>query len=357
MKSTFTMNYLPYADGIPINLLAGCFNRRSTTYKFYWFLSLIQFVEQGKEKIEKKNLFAQMIANSWYTLNYFHISFGVQDKFQAAIRSIREIEKINVQEKTEVVFKKLIESKNRETQQLLWHFNINVPHKFLSPWISADNQKVVYHFSQDFDNNCPYALFDDFVVINPKWKEYLQRNSKILKDFCYWNLILYLQSRNPNVPDIANKLIKSPQRTPLNEQRNVFWNIVLEEKGKIKCIYTGKDLIIGDYVVEHFIPYSFVSHDLIWNLLPADKSFNGSKSNKLPPLEKYFDAFYQIQREAVEIVVRKTPKNKFLQEYLTIFPNVESAKDLPAVFDRVRFKENFQSLVSIASNNGFMFLK
>uniref|UniRef100_UPI0040483A9D HNH endonuclease domain-containing protein n=1 Tax=Mariniflexile sp. TaxID=1979402 RepID=UPI0040483A9D len=55
-----------------------------------------------------------------------------------------------------------------------------------------------------------------------------------------------------------------------------------DELGSVDCIYTGEKLIKGNYAVEHFIPYSFVSHDLIWNLIPADKSFNSSKSNRLP---------------------------------------------------------------------------
>ncbi|MFN5883821.1 MAG: HNH endonuclease domain-containing protein, partial [Bacteroidota bacterium] len=57
---------------------------------------------------------------------------------------------------------------------------------------------------------------------------------------------------------------------------------MLHEVGSIQCIYTNNDLVIGNYAVEHFVPYSFVSHDLMWNLIPADTSFNSSKSDKLP---------------------------------------------------------------------------
>ena len=51
---------------------------------------------------------------------------------------------------------------------------------------------------------------------------------------------------------------------------------------------------MSDYAVEHFLPYAFVSHDLMWNLIPADRSFNSSKSDKLPPLERYFEPYYDI---------------------------------------------------------------
>ena len=30
----------------------------------------------------------------------------------------------------------------------------------------------------------------------------------------------------------------------------------------------------------------------MWNLIPADPSFNSSKSDRLPPMDRYFDDFY-----------------------------------------------------------------
>jgi 5-methylcytosine-specific restriction endonuclease McrA len=116
------------------------------------------------------------------------------------------------------------------------------------------------------------------------------RHAGILRNFCYWNPAVYWQAKNPNVPDIPNKLIKLPVRKALTEQRK-FWDIVINELGSAECIYTNKKLVVGDYVVEHFLPYAFVSHDLMWNLIPADRSFNSSKSDKLPPLDKYFQPY------------------------------------------------------------------
>ena len=109
--------------------------------------------------------------------------------------------------------------------------------------------------------------------------------------------------------------------------------------------------MIGNYAVEHFIPYSFVSHDLIWNLIPADKSFNCSKSDKLPSLDKYYDSFFKLQQVAIGIVKNKSPKNKFLEDYLSIFPDIEES------FTKQNFKERIQPLITIASNNGFQFLQ
>ncbi|MBN2173284.1 MAG: HNH endonuclease, partial [Bacteroidales bacterium] len=308
---------LPINSALPINLLAACFNNTSATYKFYWLLSILQAIEQKKEKILKSELFARMVSNAWYTVNYFHVSFGKQDKLQQAIETIKELERFTVDENRESIVSNLTISENQITLTQLRYFNNQVPHWFLSPWFPKKEKSEIYIASKTFENKCVYALYDNDIQINPQWFGYLFDNISLLKSFCYWNLAIYLQAKNPNVPDIPNKLIKPAIRSSLNQQRLNFWNLVINEMGSVNCIYTGKKLTLGKFAVEHFIPYNFVSHDLIWNLIPADKSFNNKKSDKLPPLNKYFDGFYNLQRNAIEIIKMKNPKNKFLQDYIS----------------------------------------
>ncbi len=93
-----------------------------------------------------------------------------------------------------------------------------------------------------------------------------------------------------------------------------------------------------------------MSHDLIWNLIPADPSFNGTKSDKLPPLNIFFDPFFDVQKIGVDVMKIKYPRNKQLEDYLTIFP------DLNESFTKEKMKENIQPLITIASNNGFEYM-
>ena len=348
---------LPFKQGLPVHLLAACFNNTSATYKFYWFLSILHSIESGKRKITKTELFARMISNAWYTVNYFHLSFGIQDKLQRAIEVIRSREEIMIDESREKIVQHLIRSENPYSVQQLKYFNNQVPHWFLSPWFPKKDKTEIYKSSQTFVNQCLYGLFDDNIEINPEWKIYLLDNIRVLKDFCYWNLAIFLQAKNPNVPDIPNKLIKPAVRNSMTNQRRNFWDIVLRELGSVDCIYTGKRLTCGNYAIEHFIPYSFVSHDLIWNLIPSDKSFNSSKSDKLPPLDKYFYPFYSLQKSAIDIVKVKTPKNKLLEDYLTIFPYLDEINLLPEQVTIDRFRERLEPLIIIASNNGFEFMQ
>lgn len=341
---------LPDQADLPVNRLAACFNNTSATYKFYWFMAVLGRVEAGQTQIAKRDLFSEMIAHAWFTVNYFHVSFGKQDQLQQAIERIRQIEGFTIDASRGAIFSKLSNTLNKQTLKELRYFNSEVPHRFLSPWFPADNRNQAYQQAQAFTNNCPYALHDEHITINPAWITYLQKNAGILKAFCYWNLATYLQAKNPNVPDIPNKLIKTPVRKSLNEQRK-FWDIVIDELGGVDCIYTNTKLQTGQYAVEHFIPYAFVSHDLMWNLIPASPVFNSTKSDKLPRLDHYFEPFYRLQRNAIDIIRYKAPKNKFLQDYLTLFPSLD-----PEHLSQQKFLEQLQPLITIASNNGFLYI-
>jgi hypothetical protein len=175
---------------------------------------------------------------------------------------------------------------------LLPYFDSEVPHRFLSPWfaIAKGDRQTIYTFSKDFLADSPYGISEHKITINPKWITYFSENSGILKSYCYWHLSLYLQKHNPNVPDIPNKLIKPARRNSLSRHRKDFWDIVIAHNGPVNCICTQKPLNIGNYAVEHFVPCAFVSHNMIWNLIPADPGFNSTKCDKLPPVDRYFDA-------------------------------------------------------------------
>ena len=350
--------YLPISFTLPIDRLAGCFVNTTASYKFYWFLSLIQSIEHGKRKISRRELYARMVANAWYSVNYFKLSLGKQDSLSKIIENIRDTEGVDQKEEIDKIISKLTSNdiENTTIRQLETLGN-NVPYYFLSPWVgSGKTIKEFISASQSFDNQCPYAIFDTHILINDDWFDYIFQHSGILKDFCHWNLSLYLQSKNPNTPAITEKLNFNPndKRNQLTKQKSDFWNIAINQLSSINCIYTHQPLSIGKYALDHFIPHSFVSHDLIWNLIPADPSFNSKKSNKIPDLNIYFDSFFDLQIKAYKIVLNLNTKNRFLEDYLTIFPDLDFHNLEEPNYDA--FRNTMQPLVTIARNNGFQSL-
>lgn len=341
---------LPKNQKVSVGLLSSVFNNTSATYKFYWFLAILEAIEEGKYEISKHELFARMVANAWYTVNYFQVSFGKQDKIQSAVEFLKGHELINLNEKKQTIIKHLMNSSSKETKKQLKHFDAEVPQRFLSPWIGSRGSKTnLYKLSQHEQNCPPYALYNDSILIQSEWLDYFKQNSGVLKDFCYWNLTLFIQSRNPNVPDIPNKLKRPGNRGSLSKHKTHFWDIVIKELGHVDCIYTGEKLIKGTYAVEHFIPFQFVAHDLMWNLIPADPRFNSSKGSKLPQMDAYFNDFYELQKEAVDIVSKLKPNNVFLEEYLTVFPDLN--------LNKIKYEECIQPMLTIAHNNGFQWMR
>ncbi|WP_202615347.1 HNH endonuclease domain-containing protein [Algoriphagus kandeliae] len=308
-------------------------------------------LEEEGLKIEKRKIFARMLANAWYTVNYFKVSFGKQDKIQEAISYFHQKKGIPIDLGRTRVWERILSFSDHGSISVLSHFDNQVPHWFLSPWFPKMSKSQIYLNSRDSKRRVPYFLDSDFVEINTEWLGYFLKNAAILKDFCFWNLSLFLQKQNPNVPDIPNKLIKPINRASLNRQKKDFWNFYFDEVKEQKCIYSGENLTSKNYVLDHFIPYNFVSHDLNWNLVPAHSSINASKSDKLPRLNQYFDSFFEIQKRALEIVIKRNPSTKFIEDYLSIFPSIESFQysGLP----KNRFKETIEPLITIAHNNGF----
>lgn len=340
--------HLPNHPEISISKLSSVFKNTSATYKFYWFWSILEAIEDGQSTIDKKEIFSRMLALAWYPVNYFHLSFGKQDSIQDAILKVRDIEGFTIDDKRSFILERLVNSTNPETIQLLTHFDKNVPHKFLSPWLGSKSKSKIYEHSLEIKNNAPYSLFKDHIVISDKWLHYFYTNTAVLKAFCYWNLALFLQFRNPNVPDIPNKIHRPIVRGSLNNHKSKFWDRVIDEIGNVHCIYTGNKIIKGNYAIEHFIPHQFVAHDLMWNLIPADMTFNSIKSDKLPRFEIYFDSFYNFQKTGIEIIKQIAPKNHYLQDYLPIFPDLE--------IDKYKFEEHIKPMLTIAHNKGFQYL-
>ena len=137
-------------------------------------------------------------------------------------------------------------------------------------------------------------------------------------DFTYWNLMQFLQARNPNVPAISSKLIRPESRSSLANQHR-YWNKVIQIGGPVRCIYTGHELYPSDYELDHFIPWSFVSHDLLWNLIPADGSINSSKSNYLPDLDIYLPKLAKLQHHSLKVSIQANYQPTILEEFLEVY--------------------------------------
>lgn len=116
----------------------------------------------------------------------------------------------------------------------------------------------------------------------------------------YYEWIKYLEKANLEEDSyaLANKLDVSTERQNLSSYRDV-----LVEFKQTRCFYCGhelKDASDSAGPVDHFIPWSFVKDDKLWNFVLACPHCNSSKSNILPD-RQYFTEIKERNRKLCNV--------------------------------------------------------
>lgn len=356
---------IPQSDILTTNRLGKVFSNTVATYKFFWFLSIMQIhAKTDNPRISVWDIVVRMVANAWFPVHYFRLSFGKSDSLYDIVMNLHHITNISIDANVDTVIRGIKNSiADARVKEELTTLTLNVPYWFLSPWMPFPaktpldkKRKETILRSQRLENNCLYSLHKDdndfYIVLNPAWDTYLHTHYNILVDFAYWNLTLFLQTRNPNVPAIPNKLIRPDVRNSLTKQHS-YWDMVMELDGPIQCIYTDTELHPQEYALDHFISWSFVCHDLLWNLIPSNGSINSSKSNKLPDLDFYLPKLAALQHHSIKVMINANREPKVMEDFVSLG---YSAKDL-AEMSRDRFRElyerTFNPISQIALNMGF----
>ena len=352
------MIQIPQSDLLTTNRLGNIFSKTVATYKFFWFVSIMQIhAKKGSMKISVWDIVIRMVANAWYPIHYFRLSFGKSDSLFDIVMELQSITQIPIDADAETIIVGIKDRLgDRRVMSLLNTLTLNVPYRFLSPWIKYTWDEDVIKRSRSFENGCLYSLYKDGVtfniVLNPAWDAYLHSHYNILVDFAYWNLTQFLQVRNPNVPAIPNKLIRPDVRNSLTKQHN-YWDMVMEIGGPIHCIYTNHVLHPQAYDLDHFIPWSFVSHDLLWNLIPSDGSINSSKSNKLPDLDFYLPKLAEMQQYALQALLHVNKEPKVMEDFVSLGYTAKELADMSSERFLEVYERTFNPINQIALNMGF----
>jgi hypothetical protein len=127
------------------------------------------------------------------------------------------------------------------------------------------------------------------VVFSATHIKELKNHGQLLMQFLYFKWTQLLEKFN-HAPRIANKIagseVQAIKRKSLKVYRDIL--LILHENQAIKDFYTDEIIDMSDISIDHFIPWSFIYSDDIWNLVITSKSNNSKKSNKLSD-KKYLD--------------------------------------------------------------------
>ncbi|MDE6433525.1 MAG: HNH endonuclease [Lachnospiraceae bacterium] len=301
---------LPYSENLEIEYLSRIFDNTSECYKFFWFQAIVSKVLEGKQYITYEELIDEMIVDAWYMVVEYHLNLGPRDTLEGLVHYLHQISGLKSSEKKENIINYLKNCKDREVARRKRILTKNVPYRIQAPFmdkikgkewnvsesalISRINQerRLMYYFEN-------LNGMQTTIRLNPEWFAYIHKNQEIIKGWLMYNIIIYLQKRNPSVPGIADKLYP-PQERKLEKVKK-YWKLLLTLQ-PVYEIYGHMPLSDKDISIDHFVPWSYVAHDEFWNLHPTTRSINSSKSNHLPDWKTYFPQLARLEYFSYEMI-------------------------------------------------------
>lgn len=307
---------LPYSDRLDIAHFSRLFDNKSECYKLFWFQAVARKIKEGQDTVAFEALIDEMIADAWYMVLEYRLNLGPNDALEKVVHRLGAVSHMKSCEKKENILAYLAGCRDKEVTALKRTLSQNVPYRLQAPFMDSmkgkewnrsgkklaqrinQEQRLMYYFLQ-------FNGLDTKIRIQKDWADYISRNYEIIQGWVELNLIQYLQRRNPSVPGIVDKL--EPPRERNLEKVKRYWRMLVSIH-PMREIYGETLLDTRDLSIDHFVPWSYVAHDELWNLTPTTRRINSSKSNSLPDWDRYFPTLcrseylsYQLMWEYPEV--------------------------------------------------------
>ncbi len=292
----------------------------SYCYKFYWLEAIVNLISEDVAETTFDEIINEMIANAWYSVLEFHIHLSgivigeVKDGLERAVKKLSDISGLPANA-SKLEIKNSIKKYDTELKTEKEQLTNMVPYRALAGFFSkvdetADwesvRRMIAYIERVNQVNILPYTLGNSSklkkeVYFNSSWIKMIQDNTVSILGWIQFEKVKWLQNNNPEVPGLVYKLAPMDEKMrKLNAVRKL-WDAVLEIES-VSDVFTDLPIDSKKYDVDHFIPWSFVMNDELWNLMPMDSSLNSSKSNKLPEWEPFFIKFANNQYLLYEMI-------------------------------------------------------
>lgn len=356
---------------------------KATSYKLFWLKAILEdFQEHQRQEIRFDSLVSRMVSEAWYPLVKYRLNLGHQDKLQRIVDYIARTYGYDSRTKKAAIVNFLQFSDELAGDREYWHlkkqFYDMVPYRLLNAFFSdrtkglKDQKKnrlieaLAYESEECFYKILKDDSGDKLIKINETWGQYIYQNYAVIRGWLENKLILYLQSKNPSVPNIPYKLDLAATR---NLKRATDYWKAINWDGRFRDIYTDKLMTSENYVelggfsIDHYIPWSFVMHDELWVTIPTFKHINSAKNDRLPDLDKYLESYCLDHYEAFTLTkerYRHNPrKSKILEDYLNLGGLLNSQEILHTDVEVNKevfvdgMKQTILPLYQIAQNQGF----
>jgi len=358
---------LPFADGLDIHVLSRLFDNTTNSYKYIFLLSLLDILSRRffdiSQEITFQEIVIEMLANSWYPYSFFKLSFGTQDMIPNQLDNLGlQVGKIALKGdfKSKEHLRDLIASKS-PSLFLMDYVPFRINTAFFRPELRKIpdylvNRTVVKLANENFETRKPLLKYGDSnlsVLIHPEWSVYFKSNYTIVRGWISWEWLKYMQRCNPSVPAISNKLFAPQHRESLKSQTD-YWKVVLAHS-QLSCIYSKQKLEEDNLSLDHYLPWSFVTHDLLWNLIPTTREVNSSKSDNLPA-STYFEMFVGMQHQGLitsHANMSEKTWSRFIEPYILELRITDKCELLELDKLRKAYESVLLPQINLAISHGF----
>ena len=300
-----------YYNDLDIQGFSQMMKDPSYCYKFYWLEAIVQLISLGVRDTTFDEVINEMICNAWYSVREFHIHLSgiqadgqVRDGLERAVMRLSKLSNLP-SSASKVEIKNAIKEYDCEIKTAKEQLTNMVPYRALAGFFQKDGFAVDWNSSRRMTTYIemvnknvvllPYTLGESAklkkeIYFQPAWMKMIQDNTVSILGWIQYEKVKWLQNNNPEVPGLVYKLAPMDEKMrKLNSVRKLWEGIL--SFSEVKDVFTGEAVVSKQYDVDHFIPWSFVMNDELWNLMPMDSSLNSAKSNRLPQWDPFFSRF------------------------------------------------------------------
>lgn len=322
-----------YYNSLDIEGFSQMMKDPSFCYKFYWLEAIVRLISEDIKETTFDAIIDEMISNAWYSVREFHIHLsgiqsdgGVRDGLERAILLLTELSDLPANA-SKVEIKNEIRKHNGDLKKYKEQLTNMVPYRALAGFFAKSGDIVdwgstvrmtryIRQFSEE-KTLLPYTFGESSrlkkqVYFNPEWIKMIQDNTVPILGWIQYEKVKWLQNNNPEVPGLVYKLAPLDEKMRKLGKVRKLWNGILELT-EIRDVFNDNPIEFKEYDVDHFVPWSFVMNDELWNLMPMDSSLNIIKSNKLPLWDPFFERFAANQYRMYELVNQKPELHKMFE--------------------------------------------
>ena len=311
-----------YYNSLDIESFSSMLKDPSYCYKFYWLEAIVQIISEGISETTFDDVINEMICNAWYSVREFHIHLSgmqadgqVRDGLERAVLKLSELSNLPANA-SKVEIKNAIKEYDIELKSSKEQLTNMVPYRALAGFFQRSETEAQWNSIRamvayiEMINKevvlLPYTLGNSSklkkeIYFLPAWMEMIQDNTVSILGWIQYEKVRWLQNNNPEVPGLVYKLAPMDEKVRKLGSVRKLWEGILSIRD-VRDVFTGEPVMPKQYDVDHFIPWSFVMNDELWNLMPMDSSLNSSKSNRLPRWNPFFDRFAMNQFILYELI-------------------------------------------------------